>query len=214
MKKFFIGFYDYTVVLTYISLFFAMLGIFQADRGNFTLSVICVALSGVCDAFDGAVARTKKNRTEDEKNFGIQLDSICDVIAFGVAPAMICYFMGVNKGAGLILVFLYVLAALIRLAFFNVLEIKRQKAEGGCAKYYVGLPVTSISIILPIVYAFKFVLRGNHFLIILRVMLAAVALLFVSNFKIKKIKFDNLISNKVDLDTYEDNYVNVATDNK
>ena len=103
MKRFLIGFYDYTVVLTYISLIFAMLAIFQADRGNFTLAVICVAISGVCDAFDGAVARTKKNRTDDEKNFGIQLDSICDVIAFGVAPAMICYFMGVNKGVRLVI---------------------------------------------------------------------------------------------------------------
>ena len=144
-----IGFYDYTVVLTYVSLFSAVIGTVQASKGNISAAIACLAICGICDAFDGTVARTKKNRTEDEKNFGIQLDSLCDVVSFGVFPAFLCYRMGVDGVLGLICVCLYSLCALIRLAFFNVLETKRQQVEEGCNKYYRGLPVTSISIIFP-----------------------------------------------------------------
>ena len=80
-----IGFYDYTVILTYISVISAVLGMVCAHRGSFGAAMLCLFLSGFCDAFDGTVARTKKNRTEDEKAFGIQLDSLCDVVSFGVA---------------------------------------------------------------------------------------------------------------------------------
>ena len=55
-----IGFYDYTVILTYMSLFSAVVGMVKAAEGAFTAAVICLALSGFCDAFDGTVARTKR----------------------------------------------------------------------------------------------------------------------------------------------------------
>ena len=215
MKKFFIGFYNYTVVLTYISLISAVLGIIAASRGHYTLAVLCVLTSGVCDAFDGAVARTKKNRTEDEKSFGIQLDSICDVISFGVTPAMICYFMGVNRGLGLVVVIFYILAALIRLSFFNVLEIKRQSQEGGgVTRYYRGLPVTTISIILPIIYLFKFLLIYRSFLLLLHIMLLTVGVLFILDFKIKKICFDKLLSHQMAESTYEKELAEVTSKNE
>ena len=147
-----IGVYDYTVILTYLSLFSAVFGMIRASQGGFTLAVVCLFFSGFCDAFDGIVARSKKDRTEDEKAFGIQLDSLCDVIAFGVFPAFLCYFMGVDGILGLLLAFFFSMCAVARLAFFNVLEAKRQKTEGGCNKTYRGLPVTSISLIFPVVY--------------------------------------------------------------
>ena len=149
-----IGFYDYTVILTYISIVSAVIGMVQASKGSFTAAIICLFISGICDAFDGTVARTKKNRTDDEKSFGIQLDSLCDVVSFGVFPAFLCYCMGVDGIFGLICVCLYSLCAVIRLAFFNVLETKRQQVEEGCNQYYRGLPVTSISIIFPFLYLF------------------------------------------------------------
>ena len=71
----FIGFYDYTVILTYMSLISSVFGITQAIHGDYKQAIFCLAFSGICDAFDGRVARSKKNRTEDEKAFGIQLDS-------------------------------------------------------------------------------------------------------------------------------------------
>ena len=67
-----IGFYDYTVILTYISFASSISGIFLATRGHFNWAIFCLAFSGLCDMFDGKIARTKKNRTEDEKRFGIR----------------------------------------------------------------------------------------------------------------------------------------------
>ena len=59
-------------------------------------ALFCLAFSGLCDMFDGKVARTKANRTEDEKRFGIQIDSLCDVVCFGAFPMILCYSMGMR----------------------------------------------------------------------------------------------------------------------
>lgn len=182
----FIGFYDYTVILTYLSLISSVFGITQAIHGDYKTAIFCLALSGVFDAFDGRVARTKKNRTEDEKAFGIQLDSLCDVICFGVFPALICYLLGVRGTLGLILVFFYCTCAVIRLAFFNVLEAKRQKTEGGSNKAYRGLPVTSIAFILPLTFWLQFILPDMAFLILLHGVLLIVGFLFILDFPLKK----------------------------
>ena len=71
-----LGVYDYTVILTYISLLVSVGGMFFSVTGHLRLAVLCLAVSGLCDMFDGKIARTKKDRTEDEKRFGIQIDSL------------------------------------------------------------------------------------------------------------------------------------------
>ncbi len=182
----FIGFYDYTVVLTYMSLLSSVFGITQAIHGDYKTAIFCLAFSGILDAFDGRVARTKKNRTTDEKNFGIQLDSLCDVICFGIFPAMICYLLGVRGILGLALVFFYCTCAVIRLAFFNVLEAKRQQEEGGCNKTYRGLPVTSIAFILPLAFWLQFILPEMAFLVLLHILPALVGFLFILDFPLRK----------------------------
>ena len=182
----FIGFYDYTVILTYMSLLSAVLGMVFSAKGMFTAAVLCLFFSGFCDAFDGIVARTKKNRTDDEKAFGIQIDSLCDAVSFGVFPAFLCYFQGVDGILGLVILVLYCLCAVIRLAFFNVLEANRQKTEGGCNKTYRGLPVTSASILLPVVWLFRRLLTAAAFRVVLHVVLAVTAFLFVLDFSVKK----------------------------
>ena len=182
----FIGVYDYTVILTYLSLISGITGMIFATREQFTAAVLCVLISGVCDAFDGMVARSKKNRTEDEKAFGIQLDSLCDVVCFGVVPGFICYQMGVRGIFGLICVFGYGLCAVIRLAFFNVQEAKRQQRESGSNKFYRGLPVTAISMIFPLVYLLRNLVAQKVFVRMLHIMLALTGFLFILDFKVKK----------------------------
>ena len=95
-----IGFYNYTVILTYMSLVSSIIGMTLAHAGKFGAAVFCLALSGFFDMFDGKVARRKTDRTDDEKLFGIQLDSLCDVVAFGAFPAFLCYCMGVTGRIG------------------------------------------------------------------------------------------------------------------
>ena len=184
-----IGFYDYTVILTYLSICSAIVGMLLASGGRFTAAVLCLVVSGICDGFDGTVARSKKNRTEDEKAFGIQLDSLCDVVSFGVFPAFLCWQMGVNGVFGTICVCIFAICAVIRLGFFNVLEAKRQQVEEGSAKFYRGLPVTSISILFPPVYFIGLLLPDAVFTVILHILLLTVAFLFVLDFKVKKISF-------------------------
>ena len=181
----FLGFYDYTVVLTYISLGISVFGITMALEGNFRMAIFCLALSGLCDMFDGKIARTKKNRTEDEKNFGIQIDSLCDAVCFGVFPAMICYCLGVNTPAGVAALIFYSIASVIRLAYFNVTEAKRQTQTEENRKYYQGLPITSMAIILPFLYLMRRYYM-IHFLIVIHIAVIIVGLLFILNIKVKK----------------------------
>lgn len=134
-----IGFYDYTVILTYISFASSISGIFLATRGHFNWAIFCLAFSGLCDMFDGKIARTKKNRTEDEKRFGIQIDSLCDVVCFGVFPVVLCYELGMTHFYSIPILIFYGLAGVIRLGYFNVMEEKRQNETSENRKYYQGL---------------------------------------------------------------------------
>ena len=81
-----IGFYDYTVLLTYLSLISSTLGIVVCLHGigHPFFGVFFLLFSGLCDAFDGKVARTKKNRTNQMRQFGVLIDSLSDLVAFGV----------------------------------------------------------------------------------------------------------------------------------
>ena len=180
-----IGFYDYTVIMTYISVVSSMIGIFCAVTDHISAAVCCLAFSGLCDMFDGKIARTKKNRTEDEKKFGIQIDSLCDVVCFGVFPAIICYCLGMNRIPGIMILCLYCVASVIRLGYFNVMEEKRQNETTELRRFYQGLPITSMAIILPFLY----LLRkgcGKNFLLIIHVAVLVVGVLFISDIKVKK----------------------------
>ena len=183
----FIGFYDYTVILTYLSLVSSAIGIKFAYQGRLGAAICCLVISGICDMFDGVVARTKKNRTADEKNFGIQLDSLCDVVCFGVFPAVFLYFSGVNSTVGVAMLIFYMLCAGIRLAFFNVLEIKRQMHESGCAKGYHGLPVTSAAIVLPFFYLIGLLAPANVMNVIYYILPILMGLLFIWDFHVPKL---------------------------
>ena len=172
-----IGYYNYTMVLTYLSLIFSGVGIFAAlsGGGHPYIGIFALLCSGLCDAFDGKVARTKKDRSDMECRFGVQVDSLADVVAFGVLPACIgvatlrcspliqsLFAEGgrtmvlIARGLAYAVLLLYMLAALIRLAYFNVQEEERQRTEGGVRKYYTGLPVTSAALIFPTVMLLQF----------------------------------------------------------
>ncbi len=154
MNRRIIGYYNYTVVLTYIGMISACAGIFLAIEGKAWLSVWCLMFAGLCDMFDGAVASTKP-RDDNQKRFGIQIDSLCDLIGFGVLPGVFGYAVAENKLTAAIAAVFITLAAVIRLAYFNVLEENRQKEETGHRKSYLGVPVTTIALVLPIIYVLQ-----------------------------------------------------------
>ena len=147
-----IGVYDYTVIATYLSLLFGLAGIYSASRGNLFAAILFLMLAGLLDAFDGRIARTKKNRTDTEKRFGIQIDSLNDLVCFGVLPAAIGTAMGCTAIWFLTTMAFFTLCALIRLAYFNVMEEERQEGTSEVRKFYLGVPVTSSSFIVPAYY--------------------------------------------------------------
>ena len=171
-----IGFYDYTVILTYLSLISASCGIMVAlsGGGHPYIGTFFLLFCGLCDAFDGKVARTKKDRSQAERSFGVQIDSLSDLVAFGVLPAAIGNGM-LRRSALMSLIYgtrwqrileigltalliLYILAALIRLAYYNVTEEERQKTESGARTHFTGLPVTSTALIFPSVLLLQYVI--------------------------------------------------------
>ena len=202
-----IGVFDYTVWLTYFSLIFATLGIVVSLQrtGHPYIGVFFLLVCGLCDAFDGRVARTKKNRTDFQKKYGVQIDSLSDLVAFGVLPACIgnammrvCptisevptlrkegHIAFPNEIFLYVILILYVLAAMMRLAYFNVTEEERQKTESDGRKYFTGLPVTSAALIFPTVLLFQYLIPKDITLVYFGVMLLT-AFLFVSKLQVKK----------------------------
>lgn len=197
-----LGYYDYTVWLTYGSLISAAMGIMASlnGEGHPYIGIFYLLVCGLFDAFDGRVARTKKNRTESQKKFGIQIDSLADLIAFGVLPgcianAMICIkpeTMRRYEIACDAIIYFYILAALIRLAYFNVMEEERQKKEGGVRKYFEGLPVTSSALIFPSVMFFHYLLPKDLTTIFLIVMLIT-GIAFISKIRVPKPQFKGIM---------------------
>lgn len=162
-----LGFYNYTTWLTYLGALCGVAGIVCVCAGQMTAAVILLSIAGFIDGFDGKVASTKKDRTDEMRRFGIQIDSLSDLICFGVLPGVM--LIGFARAAfpdigNAVYAFtplscLFALAALIRLAYFNVSEETRQKEEGGVRKYYTGIPVTLVSIFSPLFFGLSELLR-------------------------------------------------------
>ena len=182
-----IGVYNYSVILTYLGVGLSIFGMTQALTGNYDIAILCLALAGACDTFDGKVARSMKNRTKEHIIFGVQIDSLCDAICFGVTPAVIAYSMGMNNLFGIAVEIVFVLCGVIRLAYFNVLEeLKHEEPEKEDRKCYHGLPITSIAILFPILYMFRPLVSEQLFLTALPFAMLAIAFLYILDFKLKK----------------------------
>ncbi|MDR0469406.1 MAG: CDP-alcohol phosphatidyltransferase family protein [Peptococcaceae bacterium] len=173
MPKPFIGYYNIANGITFLGLLSALASSFFALGGQLKSAVICLICAGIFDLFDGAVAR-KIKRTEDEKAFGVQLDTVVDVVSFCVTPAIVAYTQAGSSWYALVICGFYILCGVIRLAYFNTLADSDVPV-----KHYQGLPVTYISLILPIVLLFS----SNTATI---TAMGMVAVLFIANIRIPK----------------------------
>jgi len=161
------------------NLFFGIWGIVEASRGNFIAASWFVVISGIMDVIDGRVARVSRTGTA----FGAEMDSLVDVISFGVAPAMLVYFHTFRSGEwAWLLSFIYVLAAVLRLARFNLEQAGKAKSS------FFGLPSPAAGMTLATFYPFTHTpwfqqnLGGQFNLpLILAIITVCVALLMVSN---------------------------------
>lgn len=174
MKRAFIGVYNLANSITYLGILAALLGIYHA--GNARAAMLCMVVAGICDLFDGRVARMFK-RTETEKAFGIQLDSFADTVSFVIFPAVFLLAQSHSVWAWIIAA-LYVLCGITRLCWFDI-------TTDGNTTYYSGVPVTYISLILPVLYAVA-TFAALPMTVLVPVVMLIMAALFILNIQVKK----------------------------
>lgn len=181
-QKMLIGYYSKSVFITYLGVISGTIGMYFAFNHKITYALICLIISGICDAFDGKVAR-KCKRTNNEKSFGIQIDSLADMVSFIFLPVTIFYGLGYTAWYNVMIFALFTLGGVIRLGYFNVIADEHKE---GPVTYYSGLPVTASAIAFPLVYLCSNFLTTPEFKILYTLLMLFIALLYVLNFKLKK----------------------------
>lgn len=151
-----------------------------AIRGFPAYAVIALIVAGICDLFDGLVAR-RLVRTEEQRLFGGRLDSLVDACAFGFAPIVFLFATGLNSPLDLALLGLFLICAVWRLAYFDTVGLE----SDGTTRYYIGLPTTYVALILPLVFLSIFAGR-TWFENALRAATLMLALAMVSSVRIRK----------------------------
>lgn len=125
--------------ITILSLYFGLASIFWSIRANYTFAAYMIFLALICDMFDGTVARLTNSTSE----FGKELDSLCDLVSFGVAPAVLIYHAywqeyesrvpGAIGRTGSVMAIIFVICAALRLARYNVFQSSTRDS-------FTGLP--------------------------------------------------------------------------
>jgi len=130
------------------NLFFGFWAIVSAFNGNFRWAGRFIVFAGILDMLDGRVARLSGTGTR----FGAELDSLVDVISFGVAPALLMYFLDFSNAGRFawILCYIYVVAVALRLARFNVLSAGKPPSG-----WFTGLPSPAAGMTLAVYYPFS-----------------------------------------------------------
>lgn len=181
MKKPFFGVYNPSIILTYFGVFSSFTGIallMSKDLSAMPAVFICFILSACFDMFDGPVARRCK-RSEKEKEFGIQIDSLADTVSFVTFPAFIMLkFTGVHIFS-LLIAFFYAFAGIMRLGWFNITTNENPGM-------FQGLPVVYTALIYPILYLVLTYLKISNYGVFFAIASIVISFLFISNFKMKK----------------------------
>lgn len=178
--KYIIGYFRKCDMLTMLGTTIAFIGMCCAFNGHFSLASLCLMLSGICDSFDGTLAR-KYKYDKSQQEYGVQLDSLSDVICFGILPAIITVLISTSIVSVIICIF-YMLCGVIRLAYFNMLHTTKAAKKGE----YIGLPITAIAIVYPIILIVIRILNPELLSKVMPAVLLIMGSLFIARFKLKK----------------------------
>jgi len=149
VRRIVLGHLDPAMGLTLTGLALSVLAVVFTARGFIAVGVICFLYAGLCDLFDGVIAR-RSTRTKEQAAFGLQIDSIADMAAFGVAPAYMAFHLGLTSPVEVAALIFYICCAAMRLAWFNV----HGTTGDGIQQYYTGLPVTYSALVFPVLLLF------------------------------------------------------------
>jgi len=158
--------------ITLVNLSFGILAIILVVKGLGHMSLVFIFLAALFDRFDGMVAR----HFDAESLFGKELDSLCDLVSFGVAPALLIFTAALDTElwVGIIVTIIYILAGAVRLARYNSTEF-----DGA----FCGLPITAAGVLMTLSF-FLIPYMGPLFFIVLMIILSV---LMVSNIRITKV---------------------------
>ena len=147
------GVYILPNLITTASMCAAFVGMVVAVEGRFELAALTIFVSAVLDGLDGKIARLTKSASE----FGVQYDSLADVVAFGVGPALILYLWQLQDFGrlGMMACFLFIACGALRLARFNV------QAPTSSKRHFVGLPIPAAGCTLAALILFSAYLPRN-----------------------------------------------------
>ncbi len=170
------------------SIFLGIVSIVFASRGNFDLACWLVLFSMILDGLDGRVARL----TNTASKFGVEFDSLADVVAFGVTPAILLYFyMGLDYGKfGVMVSAIFVIFGAIRLARFNISTAITEPNS------FIGLPIpgAAATLVLWILLDLEYsIFKNTQWGFLLLVMAFVLGVLMVSNIRypsFKKMQWD------------------------
>ena len=176
---------------TALSAFFGVMSVIASSQAKFEKAFIYIILSLIADGLDGRIARL----TNTTSKFGVEFDSLADLVAFGVAPAMMLFFaIGESFGKfGALVSGIFVVFGAIRLARFNVTTGEIDP------RYFIGLPIPTAAVVLSSWVMLDIKYNGNLDILIL-IGALLLAFLMVSNFRypsFKKINFNKNIALKV-----------------
>jgi CDP-diacylglycerol--serine O-phosphatidyltransferase len=176
------GIYLLPNLFTTANLFAGFYAIINAMNGNFYVAAAAVFVAMVLDGLDGRVARL----TNTQSAFGAEYDSLSDMVAFGVAPALLAFewALGSMGKVGWMVAFIYVAGAALRLARFNTQIGSTDK------RYFIGLASPAAAgVVAGTVWAFSdFGIQGSNMAFVVAVLVAAAGMLMVSNIKYHSFK--------------------------
>ncbi len=153
-------FFDAANAISLLGLLCGVGAMLLAAGGRLAFAVASLMACGLCDVFDGLVAR-KLVRSDEERIFGQRLDSLVDACAFGMAPLLVLHAAGARSWAELPLLALFACCAIWRLAYFDTrgFSDREEQAAADAAgsgrpalRYYTGLPTTFSSLAIPAVF--------------------------------------------------------------
>lgn len=176
-----VGIYNPPALVTMAGLVCGALACLLASFGFPAFAVVALIWAGIFDLFDGMVAR-RMHVSAREAAFGVQIDSIVDMVSFGVAPVMVAISLGMEGVGAIAGAVLYICAAAQRLAYFNLLQTEAE----GRVKTYTGLPVTFSALIFGIAFTLVTLLSEKAFSYVMATLFVFISVLFVAPIKIRK----------------------------
>jgi len=179
----------FTLSSLFCGLYAIALCIAPVDAQQIGRASVVIVFAMLFDMFDGRVARL----TKTQSLFGLQFDSLADMVSFGVAPAVLIYRWSLSGAGvlGLVTCFLYAACGAIRLSRFNVLSLRAQERQPNApSPYILGLPIpTAAGFVVAVVIASKAIddsfQEAEH---VVMIMMTGLALLMVSNVRFRSFK--------------------------